>query len=982
MQNGPVDTAGRRPSIGLLVSELEFAYQGPIWSAVARVAREQDANLLSFVGGRLGGGSEIPYEAQRNALYDLISSAVVDGLIVTSTTLGNFVSLEALAAFCHRYASIPVVSIGIKLPKIPSFVVDNEAGVAAAVAHLVQEHGYRRIAFIRGPEGHVEADARYHAYRDALEAHGIPFDDQLVAPGDFVSSAPGLRLLLDERKVEFDAVMTANDGMALRALDDLRSRGFQIPSDVAVVGFDDISESRFSTPPLTTIRQPIERFGAQAAETVLAMVRGEAGADVLFPSELVVRRSCGCISPDIAQASVREILTDPVVPAASGATPSGLPDPAALVAAIQDVVPAARLGTDIGRLQTLVGALRAALEAIEAGSQRFLVELDAALYQAVVQGADLQDWQVALTALRRAWLPGLLSDQADGLSAKRLALMEDLVGQGRLMVSAAAQREQALKRTQSELLSGSVREVGLDLLAAFDLNHLLAVLADGMARLDMRSCYVLLYQGDQPVVSGDLVYTPVPDHAELVLVYRDGQRIYPQAGAAWQFPSRSFVPRNLFSGASDEGDGRRYELVVEPLTFEAQQLGIALFEPGPRTGSVYTALRGQLSSALQGALLTREMSRRTAQLQTAAEVSQVIGRAVDQASMLQSVVDLIRERLSLYYVGVFLVDETGAATGDPGRWAVLQAGTGEAGRQMVEQRHRLEVGGASMVGWSLANQRSWMTQDVSQTTVRTPNPLLPATQSEMALPMVGRAGEALGALTIQSERSEAFSDADVAILQTIADQLAGAVENLDLLQQTQAALSDLEATQRRYQQRAWQEYLAMSRLSGYDVEAGVSREADTSSSDATVLPEVQAAIARKEAMILAGDGEGGEDRSALVVPITYRGGAVIGALGIHDEASRQWSEDEIALVEAVVERMGLAAENLRLLDESQRRVAVEQLTQNVTASMRESLDVESVLRAAVQGFVDAFDVDEVNVRLVESQQVRQAKGDRREEDGS
>jgi GAF domain-containing protein len=888
-------------------------------------------------------------------------------LIITATTLGNFVSLEELEAFCDRYHPLPVVSIGVKVPDVPSVIVDNEAGVREAVAHLIEDHGYRRIAFIRGPEGHVEAEARFRAYREGLEAHGVPFDDQLVAPGDFVSSAPGLRLLLDERGVEFDAVMTANDNMALRAIEELRTRGFRVPEDVAVIGFDDISESRFSTPPLTTIRQPIERFGAQAADLILSMVRGEAGRDVLFPSELVVRRSCGCLNPDIVKASAREILME-----AQGESADREPDAEwsvdRLVTAVRESVPVERLGIGPERLVALVRTLVDALD--DADNRLFLVDLDNALYQAVVRGVDLQDWQAALSALRRALLAGLLANQGGSRLAAHLALMEDMLGQGRLMVSAAAQREQALKRTQSEHLSGAVREVGLDLLAAFDLDHLTDVLVDGMMTLGMRSCYLVLFHEERDVAPADRAYTATPEYADLVLAYRDRRRLELSDGASRPFPSQVILPRELLAGTANGEPARRYNLVVEPLTFEEQQLGIALFEPGPWEGSVYTALRGQLSSALQGALLTDEMSRRTAQLQTAAEVSRIVGRSVDQSDMLQSVVDLIRERLSLYYVGVFLVDTTGAFTGDPGRWAVLQAGTGEAGRQMVEQRHRLEVGGTSMVGWSIEHQEGRITQDVSQETVRRPNPLLPETQSEMALPMIGRAGDALGALTIQSVEPEAFSEADIAVLQTIADQLAGAVENLSLLEQTQAALVELEATQRRYQQRAWQDYLTMTRLAGFDLGAGEAHELDVLSPEEEVLPEVQTAIARKQATILAGEESDGEDRSALVVPITYRGGAVIGALGIHDDAARQWSEDEVALVEAVVERMGLAAENLRLLDETQRRVATEQLTQDVTARMRESLDIESVLRAAVQGFVDAFDVDEVNIRMVDSPAVR------------
>jgi GAF domain-containing protein len=231
----------------------------------------------------------------------------------------------------------------------------------------------------------------------------------------------------------------------------------------------------------------------------------------------------------------------------------------------------------------------------------------------------------------------------------------------------------------------------------------------------------------------------------------------------------------------------------------------------------------------------------------------------------------------------------------------------------------------------------------------------------MALPIVGRAGESLGALTIQSERPRAFSEEDVTVLQVIADQLGSAIESVNLLQRTQAALRELEATQRRYQQQAWSDYLTASRISGYEVK----RENLPPLGD-EVRREIEAALERQAPTTMANDAaEMPEDGAALVVPITHRSGAVMGALGIHDDPGREWTDDEIALIQAVVERMGLAAENLRLLDETQRRVAMEQLTQDITGRMRQSLDVEQVLRAAVEGFVDAFDVDEVHLRLVD-----------------
>jgi len=140
---------------------------------------------------------------------------------------------------------------------------------------------------------------------------------------------------------------------------------------------------------------------------------------------------------------------------------------------------------------------------------------------------------------------------------------------------------------------------------------------------------------------------------------------------------------------------------------------------------------------------------------------------------------LIRDRFDLYYVGVFLIDETA-------EWAVLRAGTGEAGRIQIEQGHRLKIGGESMIGWAVQNRQPRIALDVGKDAVHFQNPHLPKTRSEMALPLIHR-GKIVGALTIQSVEQAAFSREDIIFLQTMADQLAVAIENARLFNQLQVS---------------------------------------------------------------------------------------------------------------------------------------------------------------------------------------------------
>lgn len=200
------------------------------------------------------------------------------------------------------------------------------------------------------------------------------------------------------------------------------------------------------------------------------------------------------------------------------------------------------------------------------------------------------------------------------------------------------------------------------------------------------------------------------------------------------------------------------------------------------------------------------LEHRNAQLQAAADVSTVASSILDPRELVQKAVDLIRERFDLYYVGSFLVSEALAMSDEPGMWAYLQAGTGEAGRRMVGQRHKLKVGGNSMIGQCIATGKSRITPDVAGESARFSSPLLPETRSELALPLITH-GEVIGALSIQSSEIDAFSEQDITVLQTVANQLANAVENARLFKQTEDALEEVKAMQRRYIRAGWEEYL-------------------------------------------------------------------------------------------------------------------------------------------------------------------------------
>ena len=288
----------RRPTLTLLTDNLVGSYQVQILRAIDRASASRNANLITLVGRSLQ--SPELGERTQTKLYDLVRPTNTDGLIIVSSCIGNYCGPDKLLEYCQQCAPIPICSIGLQLAGIPSLVVGNRSGVRALVEHLIEAHLAERIAFVAGPEASAESRERHNGYLDALAAHGIARDDRLLVRGEF-SVPTGMlatRSLL-RRGVEFDAIVAANDYMALAAREVLKEERVRVPEDVIIVGFDDAPFSRFALPSLTTVRQPIRRLGEAAVGTLLAAISGEQVAPLVeFEADIVLRESCGCgLSP-------------------------------------------------------------------------------------------------------------------------------------------------------------------------------------------------------------------------------------------------------------------------------------------------------------------------------------------------------------------------------------------------------------------------------------------------------------------------------------------------------------------------------------------------------------------------------------------------------------------------------------------------------------------------------------------------------------
>lgn len=269
---------GRSMTVGIVVQD----FASPFFDETLRGIDEglKDTGYASvIVSGHWNEEEEI-------ARIRLLLARKIDGIIVVSGRIGS----EAIGQFA---AHCPIVATARKVgaARAHGFRLDHEHGAWLAVSHLA-ELGHRRIAFIAGPADHEDAQARLAGYRRALADAGIGFDPALVVAGDFHEAA-GMAALerLLAAGAQFSAIFAANDLSAYGARLGLYRKGIRVPEDISLVGFDDLPASAYTTPPLTTVRQPLYAMGRIATGALLQLINGEPVDAELPPLELVVRET-------------------------------------------------------------------------------------------------------------------------------------------------------------------------------------------------------------------------------------------------------------------------------------------------------------------------------------------------------------------------------------------------------------------------------------------------------------------------------------------------------------------------------------------------------------------------------------------------------------------------------------------------------------------------------------------------------------------
>ena len=348
---------------------------------------------------------------------------------------------------------------------------------------------------------------------------------------------------------------------------------------------------------------------------------------------------------------------------------------------------------------------------------------------------------------------------------------------------------------------------------------------------------------------------------------------------------------------------------------------------------------------------TAVLERRSTYLETTAEIGKAITNIRDLDDLLSTVSHLISEKFGFYHVGVFIIDPSK-------EYAVLRASNSEGGWRMLAREHKLKVGEQGIVGYVTGSGRSRIQQQVvGEESVYYDNPDLPLTKSEMALPLIS-AGEILGALDVQSVEEMAFSEEDINVLQVLADEVAVAINTTNLFQQLQESLETERRVFGQITQDGWNDILNLQQSNpGYKANrSGVQVISSLN------LPDSHEETAYKNTVVGELDNE--TESYPLSVPIKVRGGYTVALIDTHKPiSSGPWTKEEIAVLEGVGEQLGVALENARLFEETQRSAQRERIAADLSGKIWASTDIDTILQTAVRELGSALSASEGSISL-------------------
>lgn len=542
--------------IGFALNSIHFGASLTLWRRLANYAAQKNGSFFIFPGGRLDKTSNT--ERLRNSIFSLVNSENLDGVISWASSMGSDVPEEDMLEFHRKLGNLPYVTIGQKILNHPDVSFDAYSGMKDLTRHFIQAHGTKKIAFIRGPKNHESAEDRFRGYLDALKEAGIEQNDRLITENiDWQEGELGARELYEEKGLvpgkDFDALLSASDMMTLAAAEWFEKRGYNIPKDYIVGGFNDSSESHIYSTSFSTVHMPMERMGTLAYEKLNDILEGDKVVeDTSLPAYTVIRESCGCNNLkqllDFYDYKVRIKTRDQL---------------------LDELVDLFKVDEDT-RQRVFVPLFEALFENNQTEFFRLLNEDLITYFQHEGELSNI------FTAIKLVRSSNCLPEEYVHKIVHTVSLMVPQI-QGRI----AANRLYA-----NEKLSAIISALKSELLSAHDRSTLIKILSEFLTQIGIRSATLVLYENEEL--------------SRYIGGFNDSGEIRLEEVL---FPSKLLVP-SRFQHEFEYG-----VYVIQPLFMADQSLGYIITGYSDCDGNIYEDLRAAISNTMQSIFLFEEISK-------------------------------------------------------------------------------------------------------------------------------------------------------------------------------------------------------------------------------------------------------------------------------------------------------------------------------------------------------------------------------------
>ncbi|MBE6852400.1 MAG: GGDEF domain-containing protein [Ruminococcus sp.] len=600
---------GERINIAIMVNSIQNDYSTLLCKGAAIAADELDVNLLIVPGRELNAvwdNIEINrFEYQNNVLYSYVTANNIDVLLVSTGTVGFFLSEKQMREFMDQYKDLKVISMETEIEGYPSIVFSLE-GLKEAIEHVIVHHGKRKVAFLSGPKDLKVADARLEVYKQVLAENGIEYDKKYVAYGDFTDYCDNVIDELFDRVADDmpEAICCANDTMVISVKRVCEKRGLRLGKDILVTGYDDAVFANVMDPPLTTVKSYIMTMGYQAVVSALKYYEtGTMGREYVKTS-LITRQSCGCDPEEIHRIETRDIRVD--IPKEE------------LIANIEkyvisksalDIIPKKQIG-DMYRFMNTV-------------------------YDKIVEGDGFEDGEVSALVADLVSAENLDFFTIDSINAMMFALkrvaLEGASDHKKNIINSSFERiyrhislhfaEKAHnieKRMISDRyvftrIADDMMDNGKDEDECFNL------MVKDLSNIAMKSCYVYIYHNSffnsgRSNITNDVSSWHRPQHVYLKVFYENGKCVIPpvrdQRMRYDSILNHKFVPYS-----------KRQTMVIQALYFNEEQYGVMLIETEISLMSEVMNISKQICTAIK---LTQFMNQLEGALESVRKVNDIL----------------------------------------------------------------------------------------------------------------------------------------------------------------------------------------------------------------------------------------------------------------------------------------------------------------------------------------------------------------------